>query len=491
VNNSNRKLFLGVFLTGWSVMVLELLGTRVVAPYMGSSLYVWTALIGVILGFLSLGYYLGGEWSQRGASYSRLASLVLYASAWVFMIALAKEILLQVLVATVASGYVQAVVAAAVLFGVPAFLLGAVSPYAARLLITSVNSSGREVGRLYAVSTLGSIVGTFAAGFWLVPNFGHLSILYLVVLTLVLVSLLFSLKHAWVKLLLAGLSFWSLSNPWTLPTPLTQSLILDTDTEYSRVWIQDFFQPDGTQRRLLTNGAHSSGIVLGQPEALAFDYYPYYDLMFWQHPAENVLMIGGAGMGYPRYALKEYPDLKLTVVEIDPDLYQLAVDELEFIPDERVKAVFTDGRVFLNQNRVKYDAILFDAFSTYTVPFHLVSREAVEQLSRSLTPEGMVIANVIGAIEGEKAEITKAVVATYRQVFAEVIIFAVANPENRDGVQNLILVAANKKLNFEQNQLAPLRRQLLANQVWVDSNHPGLSDDWSPADFYTIKLVTR
>src|SRR3989338_3386296 len=159
-----------VFIAGALVMILELIGSRLLAPYLGTSIFVWTALIGIVLGALSLGYYLGGRFSAKNPSLAFLCLILFLAGLAIFLVAIFKDfILFYSTYFGVKSG---AVFATIILFALPGVLLGMISPYAVRLKIKDLESSGGIAGNLYALSTIGSIVGTFLAGFYLIPTFG-------------------------------------------------------------------------------------------------------------------------------------------------------------------------------------------------------------------------------------------------------------------------------------------------------------------------------
>lgn len=177
-----------VFICGAIVMVVELVGSRILAPYLGTSIFVWTNLIGVILTSLSLGYHLGGKVADKKASYQLLSSIIFAAGCIVIASALLSSALLSVL--EIGNIWLGSVVATTVLFAPQSVLLGMVSPLAVRLRLKSLDKLGTTVGNLYALSTLGSILGTFLAGYFLIAFLGSTKILFVCATILILVSLL-------------------------------------------------------------------------------------------------------------------------------------------------------------------------------------------------------------------------------------------------------------------------------------------------------------
>src|SRR5687768_1782496 len=169
-----------VFTCGALVMVFEIIGSRILSPFIGTSTYVWTSLIGVILASLSLGYWSGGRLADRRPDVRLLATLIFGAGGLISVTVLLKDLLLSFIADAPVGLEIKALVASLLLFAPASVFLGMVTPFAVRLKMTSVETTGRTVGRLYALSTIGSIVGTFAAGFFLIPTVGSVRTLYLI-----------------------------------------------------------------------------------------------------------------------------------------------------------------------------------------------------------------------------------------------------------------------------------------------------------------------
>jgi spermidine synthase len=242
---------------------------------------------------------------------------------------------------------------------------------------------------------------------------------------------------------------------------------------------------------MFTDGAYSSAAFPSNPRTLVFDYYKFYDLMFWNRDVRNVLMLGGAGMGYPRYVAASYPNMTMTVVEIDPKLYEIAKRSMGYVPSESVRMVFEDGRVFLNSNEKKFDAILIDVFSAHSIPWHLVTVESIRRVKQSLTEDGLVVVNIISSFNGDREKILQSIASTYKHVFDTVEVFSVQRMARPTDAQNIILVAANKPLNFTNNNLSARSKSLLSHIRPLEMNGRVLTDDWSPIDSYTESILNR
>ena len=198
-----------VFICGAVVMILELVGSRVLAPYVGTSIIVWTSLIGIILGSLSLGYWWGGKIADRKPNYKTFSMIIFIPAVYIGLITFLKSIVLEFLQNNIFSIHIGATLATLILFAPPSVLLGMISPYAVRLKIRDLDHSGATVGSLYAISTIGSIVGTFLAGFVLIAYCGSTNILLILSLILILTSIIaYSKSRLMVKtLIMISISF--------------------------------------------------------------------------------------------------------------------------------------------------------------------------------------------------------------------------------------------------------------------------------------------
>lgn len=490
------SLELVVFLCGAALMILELAGSRVLAPYIGTSIVVWTSLIGVIMGALSLGYYVGGKLADKNPTAMKLALVILAASVFVFTIIPLNSLILSFIQEVIHNLYAGAIIATIFFFSIPSFLLGIVSPYAVRLKVKDFDYTGRTVGNLYAISTIGSIAGTFAAGFLLIPFLGTINILYFTTAILVFASLIISgqkllkTKILFILLLLAVIIFSLVRS-----AKAEVGQFLDVDSQYNRIWLYSFMMP-GVKRPILGLSTDpfgvQSGMFLDRDDDLAFPYCKYYRLGDVLNPAiKNALMIGGAAYSYPKDFLKKHAGANLDVVEIDSKMTELAYKYFNLKDDPRLSIYHEDARVFLNNNKKKYDAIYVDAFNSHlSIPYQLTTVEAVKKISDSLNDKGAVIVNIISSIEGDRGKFLRAEYATYKAVFPQLYLFRVKNIDPYK-IQNLILVAvksdapANLKSNNAElySMLDNLWRQPVLNDL------PILTDDFAPVDYYALSMV--
>ncbi len=482
-----------VFVCGALVMIFEIIGSRLLSPYIGASTYVWTSLIGVILAALSFGYWLGGRWADRKPDIKILAVVIFLAGGMVSLTILLHDLILGLIAGLPVGLEIRSVLAAILLFAPASILLGVVTPYAVKLKMSSLADSGKTVGSLYALSTVGSIAGTFLAGFVLIPFLGSIKTLYLIGAALIALSLLlapFSLKKINVAILVV-LVFGIGANELKSFYLRAAYDFHDIDTEYSRLQIMTTTdqKTDRKMRVLAFDPDYVQSAIYLESDDLALEYSKYYHLIQHFKPDfQNTLMIGGAGYTYPRDYLKRYPKGTIDVVEIDPQMTAIAKKYFRLEENERMRIFHEDGRTFLNRAEpAQYDAVFMDAFgSLFSVPFQLTTVEAVRKIERVLKDDGLLIANIGGALAGDASGFLRAELKTYRRVFPRVLLFKV-NPEAPDEkLQNFIIVGV------KAGNVAPVESddpKIVAFFSHLYENPPEtaveiLTDDLAPVEYY-------
>ncbi|PIP17586.1 MAG: spermidine synthase [Parcubacteria group bacterium CG23_combo_of_CG06-09_8_20_14_all_35_9] len=484
-----------VFICGVVVMIFELVGSRILGPYFGTSIFVWTSLIGIILGSLSLGYYFGGKIADKKPSISMLSLIIFLSAISVGLTIFLKDFLLIYLQVSVSDIRTSSVIASLILFMPASVLLGMVSPYAAKLKLDSLNTSGSTVGNLYAISTTGSIVGTFLSGFYLIPHFGTNRLLIILSIILITVSLLLYVKK-FIKIRLSIFIFMIISlfafNGFNYL--LEKGEFIDVDTAYNRIWIYNHIDSKTNKQVKIMgiNNENHSSMFLDSDE-LVNEYTKYYNLANHFNPNfKKTLMFGGAGYSYPKYFLLKYPEATIDVVEIDPKVTELAKKYFRLKENPRLTIYHEDGRVYLNKTQKKYDVIFGDAFSShYSLPYQLTTKEAVQKKFDILKDNGIVILNIISAMEGEKGKFLRAEYLTYKSIFSQVYLFPVRDQNDGHEIQNVILVAlkSNKPQNFNDAdpKLNEYLQHLWKNEIITDI--PILTDDFAPVDYYINKMI--
>ena len=483
-----------VFVSGAIVMVLELVGSRLLAPFFGNSLFVWTSLIGVMLGFMALGGFLGGRLGDRHLSMTVLFWILLAASASISLVALAEGALLPRL-AEGTSLRVAAVLSATILFAIPSILLGMVSPYCTRLRLHALADSGATVGSLYALSTVGSITGTFAAGFWLIAHVGSHDLVVWLAAGVLVLALSVAAPFTWRRA--AGLLGGALALIVALQA--TGAYPGSIDTQYDRYFIGREIEA-ATMRPVATLSRDAisieSATYTDNGEPFLLDYYDYYDLALASVPeVRRTLLIGGGAFSYPRHQLELYPDSTADAVEIDPDLVAIARSTFGLGDDPRLEVIIEDGRTFLNASQQTYDVILIDAFkSASSIPYQLTTLESMQHCYRLLDDDGVLAMNVIASWEGPGSRFLWSEYVTLKEVFPHVEVFAVYDATLPGEIQNISLIAgkdASTDLLKRLQEVSPdltARRIDSATMAETIAGTRLITDDFAPVDQYLMDL---
>ncbi len=444
---------LTVFMSGALVMVLEMVGARVLAPHVGTSAVVWTSLIGVVLACLAIGAWAGGRLADKSLSRRGLALALAGAGVGSGLTALWHGAIGQWVTAAVGNLYAAAVLAAVCIFALPAFFFGMITPYAIRLRIESVDSSGATVGRIYALSTTGSIVGTFLGGFILISYFGSTSILWgvaAVMLGLSLCNYRGQARLRAVLLVVCGLMCVSTTSYGNWQSGRAMSHLVESPYNSIRVFEGVDWAQNGRAVRLMATdpGYSQSGMYLDAPDELYFRYTQFYALgPHFTPKASRVLMLGGGGYSVPKWLLSDNSPLlqpeaaRVTVVELDPAMTETARRWFALRDDSRLTVRHEDARAFLNRQNDQYDLVFVDVFNShYAVPFQMGTCEAAAQLRRAVAPGGVMLMNVISAVEGADGRLFQGIFNALQQSFGEVQVYC-AGGEPPDKLQNLMIAA--------------------------------------------------
>jgi spermidine synthase len=413
---------------GALVMVIEVLGSRVIEPYFGVSLFVWTALITVTLVGLAAGYAVGGWLSDRRPSADWLYGLILVAGVLVLAIPYEKEPILRASLALGLRG--GALAAASAIFLPSLFLLGCVSPYIVKIAAREIESIGRVVGALAAVSTVGSFVGTVLTGFVLIAALGVGRIFQVVGLLLLGLSGAYFVafrRRVW----LAAPAVLALLLPQGLPlrSGMTASGALvreidRADTFYGHLDVEDIVAEGVTTRAMIVDGAFQGGMDVAS--GLSAYPYPYFlqFLPFALRPAGRHCLVVGLGAGVvPSWY--ERMGVTTDVVEINPEVLALARRDFGLAISGR--AVVDDARHFLNVNHQKYDYVVLDAFNGDSFPGHLLTREALSLVAAAMAPDGVLAMNLVAGLRpGDR--IAPSVIRTLRTSFEQVEVRPLFDP---------------------------------------------------------------
>ena len=525
-----------VFLSGAVLLGVEIAASRVLAPTFGSSLYVWGSLIGIVLTGLAVGYWVGGVAADRMPSPYLLVSVLALGAVLVALVPVLDEAVLARIVEWDPGPRLDPLLAAAILFGPLSIVLASASPIAVRLAASSLQRLGRTAGRLFSISTAGSIFGTFVTAFWLVPGHGTDQVLAIGASTLVaaalVVTLALRLRTASIALagaLVGGLALVVSLAPggqgelggvaaqnWSplyrlreqrTPGPLDPAAIgalgeqftvrAARETQYHRMVVAD----DSDSRYLRFDSSFQSGMWLDDPYRARFRYTDYLNLGLVHRPASrDILFVGLGGGSSPKRMWRDFPRLRLQAVELDPDVVEAAYRWFDLPRDPRLAVDVDDGRRWLTRHEKRWDVIVIDAFYADSIPFHLATREFLQLVRERLAPDGVVVVNVIGAVTGSESKLLRSLTKTYRSSFSTVLLYPVfdgVGDRNPTYTRNVILVAtdaAAPSTTFLRARWKAIRKvapqapnldHAIADRwrhpVRVD-DVPVLTDDYAPTD---------
>jgi spermidine synthase len=491
------------FVSSACMMVLELVAGRIIAPYVGVSLYTWTSVIGIVLAGMSLGNYIGGRLADRRASLRLLGTIF----------TLAGILSLGVLAVDLVGGglpdswpiILQIVALTTMLFFLPSMVLGMVSPVVAKLAVQDLRNTGSTVGRIYAAGAAGSIVGTFATGFWLISEFGTHAIVAGVAALLVIIGLLFFLAShrfegnrsrraaALTVVALLGLTgvALALQQGW-LGSPCS------LETDYFCIKVTEEKRDGETLRVLILDRLVHSYNSLEDPTRLTYGYERVYagvTALAAQRQSDGnplrALFIGGGGYTFPRYMEAVYLESRLDVVEIDPDVTGVAHDLLGLSRNTGIATFNEDARIYLERKPDRqYDLVMGDAFNDYSVPYHLTTREFNERVRAWMADDGLYMVNMI---DGLRRDFLRAYIHTLQQTFEYVYVIPANRSWRESPRMTYVLVASDsavdveelRKLDTDDDEL-DFAAQILSSEevedLLAEANLLTLTDRYAPVD---------
>ncbi|MEK7073015.1 MAG: fused MFS/spermidine synthase [Patescibacteria group bacterium] len=454
-----------VFLASFVLMTLELVAGRVMAPYLGVSIFTWTAIIGVILAGISIGSWLGGKVADTDPKRAHLAVLFFAAGIATILMLFIVPVLGNVLAFAPLPLMVAALVFSTFTFLPTSILLGAVSPLVVKFDLTDLARTGRTVGRISALSTLGSILGTFATGFVLIDLIGTATIVRLSAVALLLLA-------AWVhaqgvradkKSAAAGLLFIS---SLFLPAQCT------AESQYYCIRVTD--QQEFSVLRL-DHLVHSY-VSKTNPAELGYEYEKVYAVLLAAvgKSVPRALYVGGGGYTMPRYVAAEYPGSENTVLEIDPGVTKIVHERFGLPRDTSIVTINQDARIAMARMPANetYDFIFGDAFNDYSVPYHLTTREFHTLVKQHLAPDGWYAVNIID--DARHGRFLASTVATLRAQFKTVLVLPLGNNWHDKGRNTFVVLASNAELPTAWRGSAP-------KNVRTDGEHA--ADLWERIHF--------
>ncbi len=490
-----------MFIASFCSLVIEMVAGRILAPFVGVSIYTWTSIIGVILAGISIGAYIGGKLVDRFPFRKTLGWLLLLSG-----IAALTIIPLTNLVASYRFNLplmVRIFIVTMVIFFLPGCILGTISPVVVRLTLKNLDSAGNVIGKIYAVSTLGAIIGTFATGFLLISWMGTRSIILTMGIILILAALfsgaLFKTRKAIaVFVIIAAPCIWGVY-AFAFKIPLRENTYFYKESDYYTIKLMTTTSSDqktSLKAMVLDNLIHSY-VCLEDPLHIEYEYERIYsDVLKWKFKRDEnfkSLTIGGGGYTFPRYMEVVYPKAQIDVVEIDPEVTNIVYKHLGLSANTRINSYNTDGRWFVMNCKEKYDLIFTDAYNDLSIPYHLTTKEFVAQLKSILNPDGLIMSNIIDNFQ--VGAFLPSYIRTLREVFGPKNVYLLSVSPNFENtrISTFIVIAGNGNLdikdfdahvksNLRGNSTSVVVPDHLMDEFMTKRSAITILDDYAPVD---------
>ena len=500
-----------VFISSFCIMVLELVASRLTARYLGSSLYTWTAVIGVILAGITKGNYLGGRIADKFPPRKTIAVLFAVCSVTCVVTVILNNITGKWIWLWHLSWPMHVFTHVSMVFLIPSTLLGTISPVVAKMALDRGLPTGRTIGDIYAWSAAGSIAGTFAAGYYLIAAMGTITIIWTIGAALLLMSILYWARflplYIWAVLFIALMTMAMAPAEWAknagsfiaLREQPDPRILYEDESRYYHIAVKQGVD-NPNRRSFHEDRIEHSRILMDNPLDLQYFYTEIYAAVT-EGLSRNkeklcVMAIGGGGYVYPRYIEKVWPGSRIDVAEIDPAVTKAAMEAFGLEKNTTINTVNMDARNYvdklLEQKRngweiPRYDFIYGDAFSDYSVPFQLVTRQFNEKISAILSDDGVYMMNIVDTFDS--GLFLGSVVNTLEETFPYVYVVT-----DNDTIQvrsyNFVIIAAKHRLNLK-NIISQYKKEKLNPRYLDDSDisklkqksrHLVLTDNYSPVE---------
>ena len=502
-----------VFLSSLCIMVLELVAGRLIARHVGSSLYTWTSVIGIVLSGIAAGNYIGGRLADRFPPRETLAAIFLVASANCLLIPVLNDRVGAMQSLQALDWPVRIALHVFLSFFAPSCLLGMISPVAARMAIMLGERLGRTIGSVYSWGAIGSILGTFLTGYVLIAKMGTTAVLLAVSAVLLAMALLYGgsslLPYLWTGVLLAVLvSAWA-PYPWArvigerlgFRERGSETVFFEDESAYSFIRVEDVIETPGLRSMTLDFLVHAY-VDMDDPDKLHYDYERIYAgvterAVREHHPgnAPRALFLGGGGYVFPRWFARRFPQGYGEVVEIDPQVTQAAFASFGLEAETPLGIIHLDARnrveelyqrAAAGEAAAKFDLVYNDAFNHYSPPFHLTTVEYVRKLRALMSDDSVFLANTIDIFRSGR--FLGAMINTVEQVFPYVYTFCTSpgGPSDEDERDTFVVAGSTRFLPVRDLDYLEYSASLLsARDNAVLRRRSGglvLTDDYAPVD---------
>lgn len=496
-SNKSKFLFLIAFISGMVIMSVEMSASRLLAPHFGTSIFVWTNIIGLVMIALSLGYYFGGKLADKNSSRIQLMKIILLASVFIIIIPLMIRPVVDLTTMDIFKANISSIIilvgsffSTLLLFVFPIFLLGMVSPYIIKLLSIDDKNIGNISGSVFAFSTLGSILGTFISTLILIPTIGTKRTIMASALVLMLFSTIGLMKKN-KKYLILILLFLPLMFLNIYVIKNDAKAVYEVESPYQ--YIQVVNESDGTNYLFYNEGMGINSVYNPDKNITGY-YYDYYNVLpeMVDKKELDVLIIGFAG-GTIANQFKYFSDdkvINIDGVEIDDKVVEIS--KKYFDTDNKGFNIYNqEGRMFLNQTDSQYDLIIIDAYNNQLqIPFHLATREFFGLVKNKLKENGKVAINVNA--ESQNSDLLIAISNSIACNFTNTNIV----PVNHS--YNYMIVGSDNDINYDKISNKDIKPELGSVLKFIknynydynyDNDGIELTDDRAPIEYLTDKMI--
>ncbi len=509
-----------VFVSSACIMIIELVAGRLIARHLGSSLYTWTSIIGVVLAGITIGNWLGGRIADRFTPRKTLAVLFAVSSVACVLIVILNNLVGTWMWLWKLNWPAHIFVHVSLVFLIPSTLLGTISPVVAKGALDKGLPTGRTVGNIYAWGAAGSIAGTFLAGFYLIAAMGTIAIIWTVGTILLLMAILYWAKlwvlYVWAAIFIALMTMGMAPAQWAKdagpavglrerPDP---TILYEDETQYCYVGVKRISnKPD--IRLFMQDKLKHSEIVIGDINNLKYSYEQIHAAITHRFARDreqlSTLIIGGGGYVFPRYIEENWPGSRVDVVEIDPGVTEAAMQAFGLSRDTSINTITLDARNYVDELLKKknngrqipqYDFIYEDALNDYSIPFQLVTKEFNDKIAQILKDDGVYMIELIDIFDS--GLFLGAYVNTLQETFTHVYVITTSDVP-RSGRNTFVIAAAKCKLNLE-NLEDDYKQQKLelwylneSDMTQLKENSRGviITDDYAPVENMLAPVVKQ
>ncbi len=468
-------------------MTLELVASRLIARHLGSSLYTWTSVIGIVLAGITIGNYLGGRIADRFPARKALAVLLGISSVTCVATVILNNLIGDWMFLWYFRWPLRVFTHVFLVFIVPSTLLGTISPVVAKMALDQGLPTGRTVGDIYAWGAAGSIAGTFLTGYYLIATMGTIAIIWTVAAALLAMAILYWARfwalYIWAALFIALMTMAAAPADWAEDTAATLALrqtpdpdiIYQDESQYCYIAVkQTSEEPD--KRAFMQDKLVHSQIIMDDTLNLQYYYEQIYaavtHLLSRDKQTLSVLVIGGGGYVFPRYVESVWPGSRVDVAEIDPGVTQAATRAFGLRPDTAINTFTMDARNYVSQlmhrqytegKKIKYDFIYEDALDDYSIPYQLTTKEFNDKISQILTDTGVYMIELIDIFDS--GLFVGSFINTLQQTFPYV--YAVTKDGLRSKRCTFVIIAAKQQINLQN---LPEQKPVKTLDLWILSD---------------------